>query len=139
MIWYRIFLAVGLLFAIVASMYVMQYPCPGLPFAILTYCAALIPTVSGSRTGALLGSYGGGMSSLGVYIFITSILFGPGMGPPNLFYRDGPEPSNSWQALAVCMFWLGTAMALRGIILGVRDEKASTRQSETGENDHRGT
>lgn len=125
MIWYRILLAVGMLFAIVAFMYVMQYPCPGVPFAVLTLFSALIPTVSGSRTGALLGSYGGAMSSLGVYIFMTSILFGPGMGPPNLFNRDGPEPSYSWQALAVCMFWLGTAMPLRGIILGVRGEKST--------------
>jgi hypothetical protein len=43
-----------------------------------------------------------------------------------------------WSFLSVWLFWFGTAMALRGIILGVREENASTRQSENGENHHRG-
>lgn len=93
MIWYRISLGMGIVFAIASSVYVLHYPCPGFLFVILTTIATMIAIDSNTQKGALLCVYGSAMSSLSVYIFITSMLFGPGMGPPDLFYDGGPRPS----------------------------------------------
>jgi hypothetical protein len=128
--WNRISFPAGVLFAFVASVYASQLPAVGpvcIGFTLLAACA-LLPLHD--RQGSSMGLFGTALTLMGIYLFVNSFAYGPGFYDNHLFYRDGPEATGGWEFLGLLMLWLGTAMALRGIILGVHSGNAANNSNE---------
>jgi len=136
MTWYRIFLAAGIPFAIIWLLYALQMlDTLPIPFAVLLliwigYSIGL-PSIFKDPRGIILGLWGSGLTSLGLYIVMTCLLDLIG-GAACLFYSNGPDPSDAWLNFGGFLFCAGVLMTLSSFASAAVKAEASGRIGSKG-------